>query len=65
MKSKIFIRSLLVTILAFVLYATNMHRVENAELKVVEPKTSQTAKNKRQKKAAVKEPQAPKIATPE
>lgn len=63
MKNKIFIRSLLVTILAFVLYTANMHRVENAELKVVEPKTSQVAK--KQKKAPVKEPQAPKITSAE
>lgn len=60
MKNKIFIRSLFVTVLAFVLYTANMHRVENAELKVVEPKTSKVAKKQ---KAPVKEPKAPKIAS--
>lgn len=47
MKHKILIGSLIVTLFAFILYTSNIKRVENAQLKIVEPNNSKVAKNKR------------------
>lgn len=54
MKHKILIGSLIVTLFAFILYTSNIKRVENAQLKIVEPNNSKVAKNK-------KKPKEPKV----
>lgn len=50
MKHKILIGSLIVTLFAFILYTSNIKRVENAQLKIVEPNNSKVAKNKKKTK---------------
>ena len=50
MKHKILIGSLIVTLFAFILYISNIKRVENAQLKIVEPNNSKVAKNKKKTK---------------
>ncbi|RVU70136.1 MULTISPECIES: serine hydrolase [Lactobacillus] len=65
MKNKVFIRALIATLFAFMLYSTNLHRVQNAKLQVVEPKSAKVAKKKKAKEPAIKEPRAPKITSPE
>ncbi|WP_195922581.1 serine hydrolase [Lactobacillus crispatus] len=60
MKHKILIGSLIVTLFAFILYTSNIKRVENAQLKIVEPNNSKVAKNKRK----TKEPKVKKLEKP-
>ena len=60
MKHKILIGSLIVTLLAFILYISNIKRVENAQLKIVEPNNSKVAKNKKK----TKEPKVKKLEKP-
>ena len=62
MKNKIFIRSLLVTFFAFMLYSASMKRNETATVKVIEPKIQRKAKAPSKKQH---EPKAPKIETAE
>ncbi len=51
MKHKVFLGSIIAAVAAFVLYAANIKRVENAQLKVVGPKTSKIEqKNKKKTK---------------
>lgn len=52
MKHKILIGSLIVTLFAFILYTSNIKRVENAQLKIVEPNNSKVAKNKKEDQGA-------------
>lgn len=54
MKHKILVGSIVTTLFAFLLYSTNTKRVENAQLKIVEPKSSKVTKKK------TKEPKTPK-----
>lgn len=60
MKHKILIGSLIVTLFAFILYTSNIKRVENAQLKIVEPNNSKVAKNKKK----TKEPKVKKLEKP-
>lgn len=60
MKHKILIGSLIVTLFAFILYISNIKRVENAQLKIVEPNNSKVAKNKKK----TKEPKVKKLEKP-
>lgn len=60
MKHKILIGSLIVTLFAFILYTSNIKRVENAQLKIVEPNNSKVAKNKKK----TKEPKVKKLGKP-
>ncbi len=64
---KIFIRTIIATVCALLLYMANLQRVNNAKLNIVEPKTHQVASNKANKKTPKepKEPAAPKAVTPE
>lgn len=57
MKHKVLIGSLIVTLFAFILYTSSLKRVENAQLKVIEPNSSKVTKGK--KKA--KEPKVQKL----
>ena len=65
MKHKILIGSLIVTLFAFILYTSNIKRVENAQLKIVEPNNSKVAKNKKKtkekKKKKLEKPKEPKV----
>ena len=60
MKHKILIGSLIVTLFAFILYTSNIKRVENAQLKIVDPNNSKVAKNKKK----TKEPKVKKLEKP-
>ena len=60
MKHKILIGSIISTLLAFILYTSNMRRVENAQLKIVGPTTSKVKKSKKK----VKEPKIKKVKEP-
>ncbi len=60
MKHKILIGSLIVTLFAFILYTSNIKRVENAQLKIVEPNNRKVAKNKKK----TKEPKVKKLEKP-
>lgn len=60
MKHKILIGSLIVTLFAFILYTSNIKRVENAQLKIVEPNNSKVTKNKKK----TKEPKVKKLEKP-
>ena len=60
MKHKILIGSLIVTLFALILYISNIKRVENAQLKIVEPNNSKVAKNKKK----TKEPKVKKLEKP-
>lgn len=55
MKNKVFIVSLIATIISFSLYFANLKRVKNSSINIIEPKTSKTIPTKK-----VKEPK-PKI----
>ena len=57
MKHKILIGSIISTLLASILYTSNMRRVENAQLKIVGPTTSKVKKSKKK----VKEPKVNSI----
>ena len=48
------------TLFAFILYTSNIKRVENAQLKIVEPNNSKVAKNKKK----TKEPKVKKLEKP-
>lgn len=65
MKHKILIGSLIVTLFAFILYTSNIKRVENAQLKIVEPNNSKVAKNKKKTKESkvkkLEKPKEPKV----
>ena len=64
MKNKVFIRALIASIFALVLYSANLHRVQNTKVKVVEPAKHKVAKkNKKEPKIKIKEPQAPKVSS--
>lgn len=63
MKHKVFLGSIIAAVAAFVLYAANIKRVENAQLKVVGPKTSKI-EQKNKKKTKAKTPQAKKLKEP-
>ena len=58
MKNKVFIVSLIATIISFSLYFANLKRVKNSSINIIEPKTSKTIPTKK-----VKEPK-PKIKEP-
>ena len=58
MKNKVFIVSLIATIISFSLYFANLKRVKNSSINIIEPKTSKTIQTKK-----VKEPK-PKIKEP-
>lgn len=60
MKHKVLIGSLIVTLFAFILYTSNLKRVENAQLKIVEPKNSKVVKGKKK----TKEPKVKKLEKP-
>lgn len=65
---KIFIRALIASFCALILYMANLRRVNDAKLNIIEPKTSQVASNKKAPKKKVKEPKEPhepKVASPE
>ncbi|AFR22638.1 serine hydrolase [Lactobacillus helveticus] len=62
MKHKIFIGSIISTLLAFILYTSNMRRVENAQLKIVGPTTSKVKKSKKKvKEHKIKKVKEPKV----
>lgn len=62
MKHKILVGAVVSTLLGFVLYTSNMRRVENAQLKIVGPTTSKIKKNKKKtKEPKVKEPKVNSI----
>ena len=60
MKHKILVGSIISTLLAFILYTSNMRRVENAQLKIVGPTTSKVKKSKKK----TKEPKVKKVKEP-
>lgn len=45
MKNKVLIRSLVVSLFAFMLYSANMHKLQDGKVKVIEPKSSKVVKN--------------------
>lgn len=47
MKHKVLIGAIITTLVAFLLYTTNLKRVDNAKLKVVGPTTSKVNKKKK------------------
>ena len=65
MKHNILIGSLIVTLFACILYTSNIKRVENAQLKIVEPNNSKVAKNKKKTKGPkvkkLEKPKEPKV----
>lgn len=65
MKHKVLIGSIIVTLLAFILYTANLKRTENAQLKIVGPTISKVdQKNKKKGKAKepkVNKPKEPKV----
>ena len=61
MKHKVLVGAVISTLLAFLLYSSNMKRVENAKLKVVGPTVSKV--NKKSKKKA-KEPKVKTLKEP-
>lgn len=65
---KVFIRTLIASFCALILYMANLRRVNDAKLNIIEPKTSQVATNKKTPKKKVKEPKEPhepKVVAPE
>lgn len=64
---KVFIRTLIASFCALILYMANLRRVNDAKLNIIEPKTSQVATNKKAAKKVKepKEPREPKVVTPE
>lgn len=56
MKHKVLIGAIIASLFAFLLYTTNAKRVQNAQLKIVEPKVSKSIKSKKK----TKEPSTPK-----
>lgn len=62
MKHKVLIGAVLSSLFAFLLYTTNTQRVENAQLKIVEPKSSKSVKNKKKTKEP-KTPKEPKVSS--
>lgn len=66
MKSKIFLRTLIVSVLAFLLYLGNWQRVQHASLHVIEPSKSKVVKQgKNSEPKTPQMPQAPHINSPE
>lgn len=58
MKNKKLISCILVTFFAFMLYSANLRHIENAKIKIVEPKTTKTAK-KQEKEPEITASKAP------
>lgn len=61
MKHKVLIGAIITTLVAFLLYTTNLKRVDNAKLKVVGPTTSKVNKTKKAKEPKVKTLKEPKV----
>lgn len=65
MKNKLFVRSIITVLLAFMLYSANAKRINSAQIKILEPKTSKVTKKKSSNKKQPQEPTAPKISSAE
>ena len=61
MKHKVLIGAIITTLVAFLLYTTNLKRVDNAKLKVVGPTTSKVNKKKKAKEPKVKTLKEPNV----